>query len=251
MIDIFNFNWIAILIFVSVATCSVCADRAYVVEDDVLAAIEDSKESRGHETLTIHEMDICSWCAHELHQGEHLLICDDCPRTFCNLCVSLAHGSGSKGQGAVNELLNDDGPWSCIYCTPTRVLDSMRAFLADGGGEVSRIKGPEKANINKSDGNGAAKDNGCLEELLDKLSDLEDDLEETERMLEGKGLDRKRAELKKEGKHSPTEIQDQLNDWMVMTFDRHSRISDAIGILQDDLGTLRLKAITVFSFFSF
>jgi RNase adaptor protein for sRNA GlmZ degradation len=87
-------------------------------------------------------MDICSWCSNALEQSDNLIMCDECPRVFCDDCVIRAHGNGIAGESTVNKLLEDDGTWACIYCIPTKMLDAMRAFLkldSDNGSVSSQI----------------------------------------------------------------------------------------------------------------
>jgi len=179
----------------------------------------------------IEEMDICSWCADEYRQGQDLLLCDDCPRVFCDRCVSLAHGSGSKGDKLVKALLTDDGKWSCIHCEPTLVLESMRSFLAESNEKDGQLSADDDG-VDTSMSSPISKGED-LEDLLDKLSSLEDELEETTMMLEADAIEKKRVELA----HTPTaELEEQLEDWIQEMKDRYSRCADAIGIIQDDLG---------------
>jgi SNF2 family DNA or RNA helicase len=180
-------------------------------------------------------MDICSWCSNALEQSDNLIMCDECPRVFCDDCVIRAHGNGIAGESIVNKLLEDDGTWACIYCIPTKMLDAMRAFLkldSENGSVSSQIidEGADKITTSQD------KDEK-LAELFEELSALEEELNETSSMLEYDGLKKKLLELKqKRPQHLEADIESELNRWTQETRDRHHRCSDAIGIIQDDLG---------------
>lgn len=211
------------------------------MEDDV-QEILDGQNDNGDPP---NEMEVCSWCADPFVQGDHLLMCDECPRGFCDDCVCKAHGRGKEGQSVVKHLLEDDGKWACIYCSPTVVLDAMRAFLqsADTNASASSNFSKEGADeSSKADQN----EEENLADLLEELSTLEDELEETEIMLESEGIEKKRLEIQKEtpGQLSAN-VEIELNHWVKETKDKHHRCSDAIGIIHDDLGKYNPFAIVL------
>jgi hypothetical protein len=223
-----------------------------MVEDNIQAMIESKsikKVERGG-GRDVRVVDICSWCADEYQQGNNLLLCDFCPRGFCDHCVSLAHGSGSKGDGAVKNLMMVDDLWSCLDCKPTRILEAMRTFWAES------IAKEEQA-LPISDNESATKDMDCEGDdesviyLLDKLSSMEDLLEATALMLETEGIDKHRKELESmfasNSESVPNQLQGELDDWVRKKKDQYARCSDDIGILQDDLGKLNKQVIRDFT----
>lgn len=200
------------------------------MEDDV-QTILDGQNDNGDSP---NEMEVCSWCADPLEQGDHLLLCDECPRGFCDDCVCKAHGRGKVGQSVVKQLLEDDGTWACLYCSPTVVLDAMRAFLHSADTNAS-----SSSNIAKEGADESSKtdQDENLSDLLEELSTLEDELEETEIMLESDGIEKKRLEVQKETPgQSSTDVETELDHWVKETKDKHHRCSDSIGIIHDDLG---------------
>jgi len=220
-----------------VTCCSVCADKAYIVEDDI-ANIEqmkenpllsnvnevDSENEDEDEDGELEEITTCGWCADANRQGDNLLLCDKCPRAFCDTCISLAYGGGPKGDRAVHNLLNEECDWECIYCKPTIVIGRMQSFL-DTWGEKN-----EDDNYTKSE-----KDH--VDNLLIKLGALEDTVKETEAMLEVDSFEKIRRQFFEAEAASDSEIdaEKELNAWHRKWIEVHARCSDAIGFLHDEL----------------
>lgn len=207
------------------------------MEDDVQAILRTTKLKGTNE---IPEMEVCSWCANVNDHGtEVLFLCDECPRAFCDQCVSIAHGSGKNGDLVVKSLQNEDASWSCLYCKPTRILKSMKSYLSKENSGSSSLDMSSARDAAKKDGGNGSQEvtDERVEGLLVALSELEDELDETAKMLEVDNIEKKRLEL--QGKYpddSSDDLQNKLDTWLEDMHDAHSRCSDAIGILQDDLG---------------
>jgi hypothetical protein len=92
-----------------VPICSVCVEEVLAVE---------LQSSHGN---------WCSGCGRHEDDVEMLLLCDDCPRAFCDTCTALAHGGGQQGQEAVNCLAESShDSWSCPHCQPPSPLETLQ-----------------------------------------------------------------------------------------------------------------------------
>ena len=239
-------HFVSLLVF-RVPSCSVCADKAYVVEYNVQELIEGkNSESESEPEETMKEVNICSWCADEYQQGSNLLLCDFCPRGFCDQCVSLAHGSGSKGGEVLKKIMESEDMWSCLHCKPTSLVNAMKKFWTDSQEDQGRAtsidaNAPDEQN-----------DDEIIIRLLDKLSSLEDQLESVSMMLEQKGIDGYRQQLERKFAEtcSSDQVQEQFDNWVRRKKEQYARCSDDIGILQDDLGKLKLLIRTSIPYFS-
>ena len=205
------------------------------MEDDVQVIIRSKESGKGDEDKVLQEMDVCSWCANRSDCGtEVLFLCDYCPRAFCDQCVSIAHGSGTKGDSVVKSLIQDDASWSCLHCNPTPLLESMKSVL--------NTEGQKSLSIDDS------AEEICLDDIQDEktegllvaLSMLEDELDQTAIMLEADNIEQKRLEFQRcYPQDSTDDLQSKLDEWIQDIQDKHCRCSDAIGIIQDDLGKWR------------
>jgi predicted nuclease with TOPRIM domain len=88
----------------------------------------------------------------------------------------------------------------------------------------------------------------CLDDIQDEktegllvaLSMLEDELDQTAIMLEADNIEQKRLEFQRcYPQDSTDDLQSKLDEWIQDIQDKHCRCSDAIGIIQDDLGKWR------------
>ena len=203
------------------------------MEDEIQTIMEENQnDSKNNKKEFVKkEIDICSWCADEDKQGETLLMCDVCPRSFCNHCVSLAHGSGSEGDMAVKNIEKSDDPWSCLHCECPILLKTMQLRCTEtnvddnslsGGGISGQCDNIEDVLIAK---------------LLDRLGEIESEVRLLEPMLETKGIEKHKRELERRTPKS-SNLQVELDEWIRSKQILHSNYTDEIGILQDDLGKL-------------
>lgn len=218
----------------SVATCSFCADLAYRVEDDVqnlLAEQESPQMSTPHM-----EMEICSWCADPGKEGDTKLACDNCPRVFCDICVLKSLGGDELAHEKLKALCQDDGPWKCLYCKPTTILQEMEAFLVERNDD----------GMDMSDASGSTKDSEALQQLIDQYMYYQQECENINFMLESTGIKKQeecfRAEHPNE---TDEEIKERMSTWHSKLTDDSFRYQDMIGILQDQLGKFLFKSHSI------
>ena len=202
-----------------------------------------AKKNRKDTSDKMEETEICSWCADEYHQGDDLLMCDTCPRGFCDKCVSLAHGSGAKGDSVVKELMAVDSLWSCIHCKPTILLKAMRDKWTKGvteedeDGSSSQSDDESESLVMESEDNDEK-----IQRILEQLTSLEDLIESIGTMLETDGIEKQRNVFERLSKAesnlslSPDEVEAKLDEWVRSKKDQYARCSDDIGLLQDELG---------------
>ena len=211
-------------------TCSLCADKAYIVEDEVKTIMEERNSIMMQPNLNEREMECCSWCADEDQQEEPLFLCDDCPRVFCANCVKKSHGD--QGNEMIQALMENEDRWSCPACAPTPLIERLRRLFLE-----LDIEGKKGDKLNEDNISSSEDDDGehQVQKLVDKLSFLEDELEEIAERLESKNLDQLRKEIQKE-LQSSEEVEEEIKIFIELNLDRHSNVSDAIGIIHDELG---------------
>ena len=231
---------------ISVSTCATCADEAYAVEDDVqrLISMQDKVKIDDSDNDNLHcyndefEMEYCSWCATNSDE-ETLFLCDNCPRVFCKRCVAIAYGGGSKGSKATETIQAESGDWFCLFCQPTSILLQMRQHLLEQEEDVDSecINNDHDVKIDTYD--------DAVQDLLAKLAEQEDLLEEAEMMLEHDSEMKQFEEIQQEVDRKgldPHEasafVQTEFETWKQMWQRQHDRSCDIIGILQDMLGKL-------------
>lgn len=191
------------------------------------------------------EMEFCSWCCgsgdNDGEQGP-LFLCDQCPRAFCENCVTIAHGGGTHGSHIVKSIQEDDKDWSCLYCKPTPVMEVMKKWLLKKSSEDNNVSSSlEKISDDAS--NGSNKDGDSDDDtvmLLEKLEMAEDKKDEAEAMQEDDSERREWGEIEKEVKELNLDeaaakefIQNEFDNWKQKWQDQHDRCSDRIGILSD------------------
>lgn len=178
-------------------------------------------------------MEICSWCADEDLQDEQLLMCDNCPRVFCIICVKKAYGTDGTDD-FINHLISEENePWYCPFCAPTPFLVTVRQLLVDKSQNVVMQKERDLYHNNESGG-----DDESVQRLIDKLAVLEEEFEEITKRMESPNMQQLRIEISKELSNEE-EIEIELDLWKQKNLDRHANVSDSIGIIHDDLGKYR------------
>ncbi len=199
-------------------------------------------------------MEVCSWCGYD---RKNLFLCDDCPRAFCERCVAVAHGGCQQGADVVRKLLSDDNHWSCITCKPPSTLEAMKKWMLDnvdqddnGSTDNSIINltysDEDDDHVNRSQPN----EEETIESLIAKLMLVEDEREKADRMLEEEGSKKIYEEMRNEieeenlGKDAAKEkLEEDFHTWKKLWKEQHERSVNAIGILQDQLGTLTVIII--------
>lgn len=210
--------------------CSLCADKAYIVEDEVKTLLTERKTIMMQPNIHEQEMEICSWCADEDHQDDQLFLCDDCPRVFCAGCVKKSHGE-QNGEEMIQTLMEHDDRWTCPACSPTPLIEQLRQLFLESDTDG---KGGDKLN-GKNISTSEDGDESEVQKLLDKLGLLEDELEEITERLETEYLDKLRKDIQEE-LQDDDEIEEEMNTFIQLNENRYSNVSDAIGIIHDELG---------------
>ena len=246
----------------SVSTCASCVDRACAVELDVQTLIHPDRVDNTNDSNATEEdhyfnnntkeMEVCSWCAFD--NDSSLLMCDDCPRVFCERCIALSHGGFDKGQSIVNQLKSEGGNhWSCPVCKPTSIVNSIREWIGvfqqrtQSNDENCDNDENDESNHNEQD---VAKE---IHLLLQRLDDAELMKDEAERMLEHESEERIWNEIMKEVETQNLDdaaLQDlcqiEFDTWKQQWIDEHTRLSAVIGNIMDSLG----KICFLFFFFA-
>ena len=176
----------------------------------------------------------------------NLLLCDRCPRSFCERCVALSHGGGNEGEAITKKLVANDDEWQCMVCSSTTNLSKMQDHLrkkADGDEEFD-----DKSKTAVTDSSTLT-----IDDLIQILTVAEDSMMEADGMLEEDSLMRKRIEIRNEFVNSKermdkddsidTDVADELDLWMKEWKKESARNADTIGIAQDLLGTYYPKLL--------
>ncbi len=245
------------LFLCSVTTCAPCADLAFAIEDDVQKLVNrNRKTNNDNETNDIdddeelrhfdknYEMEFCSWCGSGDNNGDQgpLFLCDRCPRAFCENCMTIAHGGGTRSSHIVKSIQEDDKDWSCLYCKPTPIMEVMKKWLwkvSSGDNKISSFL----ERISDDASNGSNKDRDSDDDtamLLEQLEMAEDKKAEAEAMQEYDSERKHWGEIEKEVKELNLDeaaakefIQNEFDIWKQKWQDQHDRCSDKIGILSD------------------
>lgn len=195
-----------------------------MVEDEVKRMMYDPTDKNDK------EMELCSWCADEDQQDDPLFLCDDCPRVFCARCVKKSHGQQESDENTIQRLMENDDDWRCPACSPTPFIERLRELLLKSETDV---RGAEKANHVVSEPQDG--DEREVQTLVDKLALLEDELEDISERLETENLNKLRKEIKEE-LQDDDEVEEEMSIFINLNQDRYSNVSDAIGIIHDELG---------------
>ena len=177
------------------------------------------------------EMEICSWCADEDQQDDQLFLCDDCPRVFCARCVKKAHGVQSDTT-MIQRLMENDEYWRCPACSPTPLIQRLRRLLLESDTDRRGDTSNDDNNVLSKPQDGDERE---VQMLVDKLALLEDELEEISERLETENLNLLRKEIKEE-LQDDDEVEEEIKLFIQLNQDRYSNVSDAIGIIHDELG---------------
>mmetsp|Transcript_8580 Transcript_8580/g.14464 ORF Transcript_8580/g.14464 Transcript_8580/m.14464 type:complete len:1179 (-) Transcript_8580:110-3646(-) len=68
--------------------------------------------------LVDNQIQSCTWCGNA--DFVHLFMCDDCPRSFCEDCVTRNFGTAEAAQ------VKESDPWYCYVCVPTTKLKTLQ-----------------------------------------------------------------------------------------------------------------------------
>lgn len=169
----------------------------------------------------------------------NLLLCDKCPRTFCERCVALSHGGGSEGEDITSKLVLNDDDWHCMVCKSMGFLSKMQDHLRKKADGEEQVDDTSKTAVTDSS-------TLTIDDLIQILTVAEDSMMEADGMLEEESLLSKRLEIRNEianGKDKidndesiNNDVEDELNLWIKEWKKESARNADTIGITQDLLG---------------
>jgi len=152
-----------------VPICSLCCDLIVRAQDEQPEFQEDA--------------EVCLGCGTD--EGDHLFLCDCCPKVFCINCVAKSIGGGSKGMDRATSLLNNnDLGWACLVCNTPAALEEIRVDQKTDGKEGRQLSAEEK-------------DQSTLE-LFEQLQRIENELTECEKWGNLQWLEKKKAKFARE-----------------------------------------------------
>jgi hypothetical protein len=181
-----------------VPCCLICCDEIQAID------IPDDQD----------DLETCMGCARE----GSLLLCDMCPRGFCEACTAQAWGGGASGRQQVERLIKDNNrSWACLTCNPPQALTSLQILDSQKLGE----------NDIKEDNDDVAS------RLVTELDALEDDLESCEKLLEEENLKRLKKEIYEElsesipcGNKLDEKVDEELESWKAEHLEHMIRVQD-------------------------
>ena len=173
--------------------------------------------------------DLCTWCG----DGGDLLLCDHCPRAFCDACITQSLGVQycSAAMSAPD--------WECVVCDPS-LLDAQRRFLTDTREQLAlQADGLADNTIFVAED---VDDDVGRQRLIDRLVAVEAELEEAANSLEDEATQRIRRELVAEmqtlaPKSGSTDIEAaadaELRTYIDLWTEKHDALADAAAELRD------------------
>lgn len=199
-----------------VPICCVCADQVLAVEQQLVT------------TANKEEATECSGCGRDQDDVEALLLCDECPRGFCDTCVACAHGGGTEGRNAATLLQESDAKWSCPCCQPPTPLQTLQAHM-------------ERVAVSKEQQDTKPR---TTEDIALELYKVELERKECEQVQSPQVVEQKRAEFRAELLQSmascPMEdideaVEQDLEEWKQMWADHDVRLLDRAAPLQEEI----------------
>jgi hypothetical protein len=202
----------------AVAVCSSCCDTLTEMDrrDQFTVKEDPADDDQNH--------DVCSWCG----EAGEMLCCDLCPRAFCSSCVTR-----NMGQEGYETCLNAS-PWPCFLCNPEPLLMLKRAFAS-----IRRqLRTLDRDTVKNTTTLGSHADDQAL---LDRLTLVEDELEEASEMLEDEVVLQLRADVEKELRAGPelddaailAKVEDDIQAYLQLWKGKHTALSELAASLQE------------------
>ena len=106
---------------VAAQVCAVCAPELIYHDKNIKSPMPETSQGEDENTS---QVCICALClTSEIDSNsENFFLCDECPRSLCDICISICHGGGEAGHDRVQKLRNCPDKWACPICDPP---DSM------------------------------------------------------------------------------------------------------------------------------
>lgn len=235
-----------------IVVCSVCHDGAECVERRMLDSL-DSKPADDDDTEVY--CSFCSLPSSELDpphppladtQSNDLLLCDSCPRAFCQKCVCVALGGTCQDLTAVRKTAESDGEWNCCLCKPTDFLGRLKE------GYAALLKEEE-------DGSGGSKaeegEDSRIAKLIDELHGAESKYTQAQHNLEDGPMNQKRQEIEAEflkeaqNRDDLTElVEEERERYRNLWIQNSERLQETIGKLLNELEDSGVNAADVYKF---
>uniref|UniRef100_A0A7S3L215 ATP-dependent helicase ATRX n=1 Tax=Amphora coffeiformis TaxID=265554 RepID=A0A7S3L215_9STRA len=186
-----------------VPCCCICAEK--------VAALEDAVDENDN---------ICLACGEET--DDQLVICDECEREFCTLCLAKAHGGARAGWKAVQELLACEDPWKCPCCESPTAMDEL----------VQCVRREETR----------ATENRTEEIVVEELMRVHSEYQDTIAKLDTKSETREEImeEIRKEAldvNDIEEEVERELLVWENQLLEHCQRLAQHESFLQDEIET--------------
>jgi hypothetical protein len=229
----------------NIVVCSVCHDGGEFVERRLL----DSKDKTEDDTEVY-----CSFCSlpsssldpphPPLADGRpnDLLLCDSCPRAFCQKCTCVLRGGDLE---YVRNCAEEEAEWKCGVCEPTDFLIKLKEGYAS---------------LLSEDDNGASDDGeeeARIAQLIDELHSVEEKYSNAQSMLEYGPMELKRQEMESElAQENPTLsseelmelVQGDLENYRNFWIRNAERLQETIGKLQTELDDGGVKVADLYKF---
>jgi len=202
----------------------------------------------GSNSSVASEADVCCGCASE-EEDATLLLCDACPKAFCELCVAQAYGGGRSGALAVRQLMipNDD-PWKCPVCSPTAELQKLQQELRTRPPppQVARdIHLSQDSTDPNHDSTTVAQPTRSVETILKELAMVEAEQEDFQRQWDDpRAVEAQRQQIEQEirqgkpnikGNKLKALVDDELETARSLAVAHDFRLGDMASSLQEEL----------------
>ena len=272
----------------NIMVCSVCEERAEAVESDVIDVELDnnqnqnnnnSSSSLSNNTNNNEDINACSWCGladDDLAENDttdsipcsDLLLCDNCPRSFCVRCVLLSLGGDVAAWETVKEIIQgekENDKWLCCKCSPTDYLRQLQCVydkMVNSTSPSPTTKDDEEEDaVMMEEGEGTRETSGdskelttehddneeYIQKLLEELDSAENSLDDAASKLTHSHLNHQRERIESEliandGTSSledvecetiEHELESYVKQWQI----HFDQLTDTICRLQDELET--------------
>ena len=244
-----------------IVVCSVCHDGGECVERRILDNLDSSKPAADNAPADEVDTEVyCSFCSlpsSELDpphppladaQSNDLLLCDSCPRAFCQKCVCVTLGGTCRDLTAVRKTAESDDVWNCCLCKPTEFLGGLKEGYASLLKEEEKEDSINSANVEEDEDARVAK-------LIDELHGAESKYAQAQHNLEDGPMNEKRreieAEFRKEAEHGDDLaelVQEEIESYRNLWIQNSERLQETIGKLLNEIEDSGVNVADVYKF---